>query len=230
MNRLERETLLQRYLAGRMSRVEEEEFFIKVALDRELRGELQAHRAIDSAIRKELSAEPGRHSAVRQRTMAMLTSMPAPAPNATSPDVSGVSYWWGLAGLAVAIVTTLLVVLPLGDGPKHRMAVAAPATMLPAVVAAAAPAFAVVTPPEAGSHRESSAAPILARSVRRTDSAVRRTSSRYDRSNIRQERKAPSVTNSNSLTMTPRDRADDSVPIQVHVRIGGEQENKNGEK
>jgi hypothetical protein len=117
----ERELLLRRYIGGEMTSAEEEEFFIQVALDRELRNELKDHRTIESAIRKDRSAQPSQHTSLRGRTAAMLLSYPAAepaiAPVEKAPGLlarmietlragSGASGKW----LTLAIATTGLVI------------------------------------------------------------------------------------------------------------------------
>ena len=82
MTRIEREQLIGRYLSGEMSSAEEQEFFIQVAVDKELRHDLKAHRIIDSAIRKDRDAQAIGHTALRMRVAAMLPgALPEAAPN-----------------------------------------------------------------------------------------------------------------------------------------------------
>ena len=81
MTRSEREHIIQRYLSGEMSSAEEGDFFIQVALDRELRHDLQAQQTIESAFRKEREAERVGHTALRTRVASMLAAGPPPAPS-----------------------------------------------------------------------------------------------------------------------------------------------------
>lgn len=67
MTRGEQERLVERYLDGGMSSVEEEEFFIQVAVDNDLRRTLKAHRIVDSAIRKHRESGHQHHDIVRSR-------------------------------------------------------------------------------------------------------------------------------------------------------------------
>lgn len=72
MTRTQREALIGTYLRGEMSAVEEQDFFIQVALDDELRAELRAQRTVDSAMRKERDSMTTTHSGLRQRVMSSL--------------------------------------------------------------------------------------------------------------------------------------------------------------
>jgi len=139
MNTSEREQLLERYLAGQMSVAEEEEFFIKVALDRELRGELKAHRAIDGAIRKEVASEPGRHSAIRERMMGMVATYPAPVPSVTVTPTAGWPLWLSLSGVLAAVVVSTLLLLPSGVTEQRESPFSQSVSTPAAVVMAAVP-------------------------------------------------------------------------------------------
>jgi hypothetical protein len=79
MTRSEREQIVQRYLSGEMSSAEEGDFFIQVALDNELRHDLQAQQTIESAFRKDREAERTGHTALRTRVASMLAGAPAPS-------------------------------------------------------------------------------------------------------------------------------------------------------
>jgi hypothetical protein len=78
MTRSEREQIIQRYLSGEMSSAEEGDFFIQVALDNELRHDLQAQQTIESAFRKDREAERTGHTALRTRVASMLAGAPSP--------------------------------------------------------------------------------------------------------------------------------------------------------
>lgn len=226
MNRLERDDLLQRYLAGWMSGPEEEEFFIKVALDRELRGELQAHRAIDSAIRKEVSGQPGRHSAARQKSMAMLAAMPAPARKPSAPSPRGGSVWWGVAGLAIVLALSVLFIRPSTDKTARQPVMAPPETMLPAAITNIVP---TLDPPRLIDRSPDGPA----RSLSTNDRPVRRSASmKRTSSGAPQGSNTPATSSTadrdRDIRVSRQDRADDSVPVRIHVRIGGEKE-KNDE-
>jgi negative regulator of sigma E activity len=77
MTRVEREQLIARYLGGEMSATEEQEFFIRVAVDKELRQDLRAQRTVESALRKDRDAESTGHTALRMRIASVLAATPA---------------------------------------------------------------------------------------------------------------------------------------------------------
>lgn len=77
MTRGEREILIERYLNGEMPSSQEQDFFIQVAVDKELRQELKAYRTVDSAFRKDREAERSEHTALRSRVAALLLLYPA---------------------------------------------------------------------------------------------------------------------------------------------------------
>ena len=76
MNRIEREELLRRYLEGEMNLQQEHDFFIQVALDKELRHELKAHQTIESALRKDRVVDNASYSTIQTGVTAMLASLP----------------------------------------------------------------------------------------------------------------------------------------------------------
>jgi hypothetical protein len=78
MTRSERERLIDRYLSGEMGSAEEHDFFIQVAVDKEMRQEFKAHRIIESALRKDRYANDLQHSGVRIRIESLLTASPVP--------------------------------------------------------------------------------------------------------------------------------------------------------
>lgn len=80
MTRVEQERLVGNDLRGEMSAVEEQEFFIQVALDSDLRQTLKAFRVVDTAIQKHREAISPNHAESYHRLMAMLgTSATEPA-------------------------------------------------------------------------------------------------------------------------------------------------------
>src|SRR5688500_10232594 len=81
MTRVEREQMISRYLGGELSTAEEQDFFIRVAVDKELRQDLRAQRTVESALRKDREAESTGHSAVRMRVAAMLAATPGSGTN-----------------------------------------------------------------------------------------------------------------------------------------------------
>lgn len=226
MNRIEREGLLERYLAGDMSAAEVEEFFIKVALDRELRGELQAHRAIDGAVRKEIAAEPGRHSAVRERVMTLLATTPAPAPTSPVDPVAGWSISWTTSLALVALVAAvLLIVLPMLNREGEPLPFGASTGIL----------VAAIIPPAHLPTGKTSAIDLLQWKGTRRENASARQGAQTTRDALRPARRvkgrtevaASATRNGEGMVRSERkasttDRNDDSIPVSVRVRIGGE--------
>lgn len=74
MTRVEQEQLVGSYLRGEMSAAEEQEFFIQVALDSDLRQTLKAFRVVETAIQKHRQAIPPNHAESYQRLLVMLGS------------------------------------------------------------------------------------------------------------------------------------------------------------
>ncbi len=72
MTRSEREAHIQRYLSGAMTSAEEQDFFIQVAVDDDLRLELKAQRTVESAMRKERDALFTSHAGLRERVATSL--------------------------------------------------------------------------------------------------------------------------------------------------------------
>jgi hypothetical protein len=119
MTRVEREQLISRYLGGDMNTAEEQEFFIRVAVDKELRQDLRAQRTVDSALRKDRDAESTGHTALRMRVASVLaatptdpTSIPSePMPAGAGASTSGVLTLKWIVGIAVGAIATATVVL-----------------------------------------------------------------------------------------------------------------------
>ncbi len=229
MNRVEREKLLQNYLAGHMSGQEEEEFFIKVALDRELRGELQAHRAIDSAIGKEVSGQPGRHSAVRHKTMAILAATPAPVPAPVAWTGWRGSTWLGIGGLAAVLVVVAFFTLSRREAPEPRLQMHATPDLPAAALAISVSALLQPDPSDGG------AAVVGARRLppvgfTRGDGRAFKQKSTSPRSVADAETRPLGLSPGHQAepSISSRERHDDSVPVRVRVRIGGSAEKNNG--
>jgi hypothetical protein len=72
VKRLERERLIERYLSGAMSSSEEQDFFIEVAADRELRTELKAYQIVESAVRKDRLADTASYTALRSHMIGLM--------------------------------------------------------------------------------------------------------------------------------------------------------------
>jgi hypothetical protein len=88
MTRAQREALVEHYLTGEMSAAEEQEFFMRVAVDGELLGTLRAHRQVERALRRDREALPSGYAAVQERALAMLAVQPHVSP------VSNVRRWF----------------------------------------------------------------------------------------------------------------------------------------
>lgn len=90
MTRTEQERLVERYLNGEMNSADEQEFFIQVAVDNNLRQTLKAYRIVDSAIRKHRDAVPSRHAELRSKVVDMLkvTSVAQAGPASPPPGNS----------------------------------------------------------------------------------------------------------------------------------------------
>jgi hypothetical protein len=95
MNQAERERLVDHYLSGAMSVPEEQEFFIQVALNDELRQTLKAYRIVENALQKDgATAKPPANS---ERSRAQIMGLLA----ATAPVMQH-----GAAGTAEAVAKT----------------------------------------------------------------------------------------------------------------------------
>ena len=139
MTRSERERLIVRHLSGEMGPTEERDFFLQVALDKELRQELQAQRTIDSAFKKEREGEPTQHTALRMRIQDVLAASPARAPQTEETErrrtwISRPGRWFSAGLVLIALLTTALLLSPSGTPPREQNA---PATSVPAVSAPA---------------------------------------------------------------------------------------------
>lgn len=144
MNRIERERALERYMSGEMSAAEESDFFIQVALEKELRQELKAQRVIETALRKDLESEPTEHTAMRARVASMLVETPAAARPmaATAPPVAamrpsrpsrrrwlaGPLQWVAASAFALALTVGTVIVLPSGKPVENVAPATAPTT------------------------------------------------------------------------------------------------------
>lgn len=133
MTRSEQERLVERYLSGEMLSADEEEFFMQVAVDRDLRQTLKAYRIVESALRKHRDNAPQHHDHTRARVVAMLgTHAPAQSMRATGTHVARTSkvagthimmsqaaLQWVLGSVAaLALVVGAFVVAPLVNSPS----------------------------------------------------------------------------------------------------------------
>lgn len=150
MKRAERERLIERYLSGEMNASEEQNFFIEVAADTEMRTELKAYQIVESAVRKDREADAASYADLRSHMLGVLqASNPAgtggagaarkDAPQAGSGVSSGTFFLSGLSGIlslkilfsvgagAFIVISAMLVATWNSDVPENRAA--APATV-----------------------------------------------------------------------------------------------------
>jgi hypothetical protein len=78
MSAREIDRLVLRYLDGAMSPAEEEEFFVRMALDGELRHSYQAQRIVESALRKQRESAPRAELSDRDRFLTSIAATAAP--------------------------------------------------------------------------------------------------------------------------------------------------------
>lgn len=133
MTRREQERLVGRYLGGELAGAEEQDFFIQVAVDNDLRQTLKAYQVVDSALHKHRETIPVQHPESRERMVMMLRQAAAMTPqqqvvrykpgiaaivgswfNRRTAFVSATTFIWMIAGFsAFALVTGALVVAPM---------------------------------------------------------------------------------------------------------------------
>lgn len=148
MTRREQERIVGRYLGGELTGAEEQDFFIQVAVDNDLRQTLKAYQVVDSALHKHRETIPVQHPESRERMVMMLHQAAAMTPaqqqvirykpgiaaivgswfNRRTAFVSATTFIWMIAGFsAFALVTGALVVVPMitdsGEGAKPPAAV-----------------------------------------------------------------------------------------------------------
>ena len=88
MTRIECERLVERYLEGSLDFAEEENFFIQVALDEELRRTLKAYRIVEETLQKQRILSGANHAATRSLVAAALVPAFQPEPQPESPSIS----------------------------------------------------------------------------------------------------------------------------------------------
>lgn len=135
MTRREQERLVGRYLGGELTGAEEQEFFIQVAVDNDLRQTLKAYNVVDSALHKHRETIPVQHPASRERMVTMLRQAAAMNPpqqqaaqyrrtgivaivgswfNRRTAFASATTFIWMIAGFsAFALITGAVVVAPI---------------------------------------------------------------------------------------------------------------------
>lgn len=147
MTRNEREQLIERWARGEMTPSEEQNFFIEVAANRELRSELKAYRIVDEALRKDDAAYTSTYTSLRAGMLAMIAAEGAlgggssagkghsdratsklPAEGApVSGDRSSSVLWKSVAaGLAMAVV---VMVFLFSSADRNRSAMPEPAVV-----------------------------------------------------------------------------------------------------
>lgn len=171
MTQIEREEIVERYLAGELSQADEANFFLHVAVDDELQRTLKAFQIMDRTIHADREVQVPERSRYREHIMAMLAVTPAmisggmvaAGSNVVSSGTAAVSAGTGSTlaaaggfGIAKMVVGALLGgSLLVGGGVMVKKWVGAddvPARSAPAVVTApqaAPPAPAVEAPADA---------------------------------------------------------------------------------
>ncbi len=107
MQRSERERLLRRYMEGKMSVAEEENFLIEVALRKEVRLELAAQQTIDRALAKDRQAIDPNLYGLLQRDVERSLGQVSTSHSGSAQFLPG---WRSAAGLLLVIGATLLLV------------------------------------------------------------------------------------------------------------------------
>ena len=74
MTRTEREQMIDRYLQGKLTPAEEQEFFIEAAIDKEMRYDLKASQVVENAIKKDRKMAPTSWGDTRTYLAAMLVA------------------------------------------------------------------------------------------------------------------------------------------------------------
>jgi hypothetical protein len=146
MTRNEREQLIQRYMGGEMPLAEEHDFFIQVALDKQLWLDLKAHQTVESAMMKDRVVEPSEIAMMGAQVAAMLAATHAGAGGGSSaPSVqsaasagmesaatigAGAMKWLAVALGMTGLVASSAIIAPLLPPPvmppPHPAAIAAP--------------------------------------------------------------------------------------------------------
>lgn len=133
MTRTEREELLRRYFDGEMSLDQEHDFFIEVALDKELRHGLKAQQEIDAAMKADRSnPTPAEYASLQSGLAGVLAAMPGSQPAGTvtassSGTAGGITAGWGIfAGIGLVGIVVAVVLVVLFSSPDSRLPEAAP--------------------------------------------------------------------------------------------------------
>ncbi len=126
MKRSEREQLIERYLDGTMTSLEEQEFLIEVAANSELRTELKAYKVVESAVYKDRAADVVSYASLRTHMIGVLAnasvgtvvSDASSAVSGAEPLPSAGSFgsvwarWLAAAGATALFVVGVIVVNP----------------------------------------------------------------------------------------------------------------------
>ncbi|MBS1913847.1 MAG: hypothetical protein JST22_17800 [Bacteroidetes bacterium] len=98
MNQIEREELVERYLAGEMNQAQEADFFLNVAVDGDLQRTLKAFQVMDRFIQGDREHTVTENSRYRQRIMGILAATPGAAVGTIAGTAAGSSSGAGAAG------------------------------------------------------------------------------------------------------------------------------------
>ena len=106
MTRIECERLVERYLEGSLDFAEEENFFIQVALNEELRRTLKAYRIVEETLQKQRILSGANHAATRSLVAAALVPAFQPEaqgePSSTPQQRERKSSWMFVSAIAGA--------------------------------------------------------------------------------------------------------------------------------
>lgn len=113
MTRVEQERLVGSYLRGEMTAGQEQEFFIQVALDSDLRQTLKAFRVVETALQKHRDAIVPNHAESYNRLMVMLSAS-APEQVTLAGSAAGALLRQGAAVLGSRIFSWTTAVIATG--------------------------------------------------------------------------------------------------------------------
>lgn len=142
MTQIEREDLVERYLAGEMNPAQEAEFFLHVAVDDELQRTLKAFRIMDRTIGNEREAAISEQSRYREHIMAMLAVTPAVVSGGGVAGTAASSGSAGAAGTAAGLGAWKTVLIAIVAG---SVAAGTAVVVIPKIIGGDEPAPAVRT-------------------------------------------------------------------------------------
>jgi len=135
MTSSQREELIRAYLEGRMSLEQEHDFFIDVALDKDLRLELKAQQTIDSAFRKDSVVDSSEINRLQREVSAMLVASRSDVGGNDGARISGRGSENGRGRRAATLIGEALLVAVLGLLPGHIDAPSdRPSTVVPTAI------------------------------------------------------------------------------------------------